>query len=148
MKTISMFLCCIALMCSSIFAHCQIPCGIYDDSRQFSELKEHVKTIEKSMASISTLTDNQNQIARWVSNKESHATQIQDIVNHYFLIQRIKSTTKENGLSNNEYLNLLSAAHQVLVLSMKAKQQVNLDVSAQLLSQLESFETQYLAYKK
>ena len=70
------------------------------------------------------------------------------IYNHYFLIQRIKSPTKENGLSNNEYLNLLSAAHQVLVLSMKAKQQVNLDVSAQLLSQLESFETQYLAYKK
>ena len=31
------------------FAHCQIPCGIYDDKMRFTMMAEHVTTIEKSM---------------------------------------------------------------------------------------------------
>jgi len=31
-------------------AHCQIPCGIYDDELRFEALEEDVATIKKSIA--------------------------------------------------------------------------------------------------
>ena len=33
-------------------AHCQIPCGIYDDAARITMMEEHVTTIEKSMKQI------------------------------------------------------------------------------------------------
>ena len=33
-------------------AHCEIPCGIYDDELRISMLNEHITTIEKSMNQI------------------------------------------------------------------------------------------------
>ena len=33
----------------SLFAHCQIPCGIYGDQTRFTLMHEHVTTTEKSM---------------------------------------------------------------------------------------------------
>ena len=133
----------------NVAAHCQIPCGIYDDARQFSELKEHVKTIEKSIASIQTLSDgsNANQLTRWVTNKETHATEIQNIINHYFLIQRIKAPTKSQNYSTELYNQLLQATHKILVQAMKTKQNTNLDFSSQLLDDIKAFEKIYNQYK-
>ena len=31
------------------FAHCEIPCGIYDDEMRLKMIAEHITTIEKSM---------------------------------------------------------------------------------------------------
>ena len=46
-------------------AHCQIPCGIYDDKARFATMREHVATIEKSMAQIVELgATNTNQSVR------------------------------------------------------------------------------------
>lgn len=39
----------------SAWAHCQIPCGIYDDAARFKALAEHITTIEKSITEIGTL---------------------------------------------------------------------------------------------
>ena len=79
---------------SSLFAHCQIPCGIYGDQMRIMMIKEHITTVEKSMKMINELSDvekiNYNQLVRWVNNKEHHAQEIQDIVTAYFLTQRIK----------------------------------------------------------
>ena len=61
---------------NTAWAHCQIPCGIYDDPVRFSQLEEHVTTIEKSMKQIVELSGesspNYNQLVRWVNNKETH----------------------------------------------------------------------------
>ena len=139
----------IVLLSATTFAHCQIPCGIYDDPRQFSELKEHAKTIDKSIRSMQSLSSEEksNQLTRWVVNKESHATKIQDIINHYFLIQRIKSPTQDNTDAVELYNNLLSSAHSILVLAMKTKQQASLSVSAELLMAINQFEEVYQSYK-
>ena len=139
----------IGLFSVATFAHCQIPCGIYDDPRQFSELKEHAKTIDKSILSMQSLSSEEksNQLTRWVVNKESHATKIQDIINHYFLIQRIKSPTQDNTDAVELYNNLLSSAHSILVLAMKTKQQASLSVSAELLMAINQFEEVYQSYK-
>ena len=37
------------------FAHCEIPCGIYDDHARVHMIEENITTIEKSMKSIREL---------------------------------------------------------------------------------------------
>jgi nickel superoxide dismutase len=80
----------------NIYAHCEIPCGIYADSMRIEIIKEHIRTVEKSMSKIDELSQagdkNYNQLVRWVVNKEEHAVEIQTIVSEYFLHQRIKVT--------------------------------------------------------
>lgn len=75
-------------------AHCQVPCGIYSDDTVLTDLQTHQKTIAKAMSQINELSKNPaknaNQIARWVTNKEEHATTIQNTMCQYFLAQRLK----------------------------------------------------------
>jgi len=70
------------------FAHCEVPCGIYDDELRISLLYEHFITIEKAMTKIEELSNeekpNYNQIVRWVNTKEEHANKIKDIAQKYF----------------------------------------------------------------
>ncbi len=76
-------------------AHCQIPCGIYGDDARFTALLEDVSTLRKAVSKIeqeSTAESiNQNQLVRWVNNKETHADKISHVMLEYFLAQRIKS---------------------------------------------------------
>lgn len=100
-------------------AHCEIPCGIYDDRMRIEMISEHITTLEKAMNKIKDLSGEKeksyNQLVRWIHNKEEHATAIQDIVSQYFLTQRIK-------LEDKQYDKKLEALHQMLVYAMKCKQ--------------------------
>ena len=60
---------------SNAGAHCEIPCGIYDDQMRTKLIAEHATTIEKSMKEIQA-APNQNQAVRWVMNKEKHADEL------------------------------------------------------------------------
>ena len=112
-------------------AHCQIPCGIYDDELRVQLIEEHIGTVEKSMKKIAEISGAEkvdyNQLVRWVSNKEAHATEIQDIVTAYFMAQRIKPP-KDHGDEKlvNEYLHKLALLHAIQIHAMKAKQGTNL----------------------
>ena len=61
---------------NNIHAHCQVPCGIYDDAVRIIQLRAHVTTIEKAMKQIDQLTNNEsssqnmNQLIRWINTKE------------------------------------------------------------------------------
>lgn len=125
-------------------AHCQIPCGIYGDDARFTEMLEHVTTIRKSINQINTLNaekdKNINQIVRWVNNKEAHADKISEIVHTYFLAQRIKS-------SQDKYTEKLAALHEIIVLSMKAKQGSDPATADKLESAIGAFKTLYTAKK-
>ena len=46
----------VVVAASSLLSHCQILCGIYDDSARFTLSEEHVTTIEKSMNEIERLS--------------------------------------------------------------------------------------------
>ncbi|MCK5214086.1 MAG: hypothetical protein KAR05_01880 [Candidatus Omnitrophica bacterium] len=52
----------------AVYAHCEIPCGIYDDQIRVSLIEEHITTIKKSMRRIQGRTSqeakNYNQIVR------------------------------------------------------------------------------------
>jgi nickel superoxide dismutase len=110
-------------------AHCQVPCGIYDDEARFKLLFEHVTTIEKAIKEIAALSGqspvNYNQMVRWVMNKEKHAEEFSEILSYYFLAQRLAPKAAEAGESRAVYLEQLELAHRLMVTAMKAKQTVD-----------------------
>ena len=129
------------------YSHCEIPCGIYGDSLRIALIYEHIETVEKSMNMINELSKsdpaNYNQIVRWVTNKEEHATKIQDLVSQYFLHQRIKMTDPKNEDAYHKYLHQLELMHTMLVYAMKSKQSTELANIAKLRETLGAFEKSY-----
>lgn len=129
-------------------AHCQIPCGIYDDELRVQLIEEHITTVEKSMNQIIALgaadTVDYNQLVRWVSNKEAHAQEIQDIVTAYFMAQRIKPP-KDHGDESavNEYMHKLALLHHIQIHAMKAKQSTDLDEIETLRGLVAKFRSAY-----
>ena len=125
-------------------AHCEIPCGIYDDGARITMLLEHISTIEKSMNQIIAIKKeehhNSNQLIRWVLNKEHHAHEIQNIVTQYFMTQRIKLDTKN-------YDKKLGLLHQMLICSMKCKQTIDLNHTSKLRSLVKEFQRIYFEKK-
>ncbi len=108
------------------FAHCQVPCGIYDDPARIQAIREDATTIEKAIAQIRQLSGRHdpnafNQAARWVATKEAHATHIIDVVSEYFLTQKVKPATG-SGEAYDAYLKSLANHHAVMVAAMKTKQ--------------------------
>lgn len=107
-------------------AHCEIPCGIYGDEGRFAALLEDVDTIEKSMSEIDKLSGeserNDNQIVRWVINKEHHADHIRDVVAQYFLAQRITEPATDDAAAMKAYTDKLVALHKIIRTAMKCKQ--------------------------
>ncbi len=146
-------LCAVALSCALLmpqaaFAHCQIPCGIFDDGLRFTQLREHITTIEKSMNQINMLSEdageNSNQLVRWVVTKEDHSDGFAEIVTAYFLQQRIKIPAQGDEAATEKYANQLQLCHQMLVFAMKCKQTTDLTNTAKLKQLVDQFEKAYL----
>lgn len=112
-------------------AHCEIPCGIYHDDLRVTQIREHIDTIEKSIHQIEELSAaekrNENQIVRWVMNKETHAGMIQEIASQYFLTQKVKPVAAENEAERAGYFQKLEILHRIMVQAMKAKQSLDLE---------------------
>jgi nickel superoxide dismutase len=120
---------CVAAPTLNLRAHCEIPCGIYDDEMRIAQLKEHCDTIEKSMKMIAELSAadeiNYNQLVRWVNNKENHADELQHVVTQYFLTQRVKPAPDGDEAAQEKYAEQLSLLHRMLIGAMKAKQTID-----------------------
>jgi nickel superoxide dismutase len=131
------------LFVSNSGAHCEIPCGIYDDELRAKLIAEHAGTVEKSMKQIMTLSKdpaNSNQLVRWVTNKEAHATEIQHIVSQYFMTQRIKP-------AQEKYTEKLTVLHQMLLAAMKCKQTTDVSHVNNLRMLLKKFEMLYFGHR-
>jgi nickel superoxide dismutase len=106
---------------SIALAHCQVPCGIYGDQLRFQQMLEDEHTISKAQTQLEELMLDQpdaqsvNQMVRWTSTKEDHATKIQRTIADYFMAQRIKP-------GNENYTKQITAAHAVIIAAMKSKQ--------------------------
>ncbi len=129
------------------YSHCQIPCGIYDDDARLGAIGEHIQTIGKSMSNIIELSvedkPNQNQIVRWVNNKDHHADLIAQIVTEYFMAQRLKPVPQSDIKAHKLYVRKLTILHRMLVAAMKAKQTTDLENVAQLNKLLDEFTQVY-----
>ena len=134
----------ILLFSAQAFAHCEIPCGIYDDEMRINIINEHISTVEKSMNKIIGLEKeehhNSNQLVRWIMNKERHADEIQEIVTQYFMTQRIK-------LNTTNYEKKLGLLHQMLIYSMKCKQTTDLANVSKLKELNNDFKALYFKKK-
>ena len=113
-------------------AHCQVPCGIYDDAMRVTMLREDATTIRKAVTSLETLLEDQdhpllgfNQGVRWIHEKDETATNIQRVVSDYFLTQRVKAVSSGSP-GHATYLEQLARMHALLVTAMKCKQNADL----------------------
>jgi nickel superoxide dismutase len=126
-------------------AHCQIPCGIYDDNARVKSMLEDVRTVAKSVKLITELagkTDAQskNQVVRWVMNKEKHSQSIIATISDYFLTQRVKPSAKD-------YTERLVKHHTVILAAMKVKQSTDIKSLEALHAAVEALEAYYPAHK-
>ena len=133
---------CLLIFTSYVSAHCEIPCGIYDDQMRIAMISEHITTIEKSMNQIMEIQKekdhNANQLVRWIMNKEDHANTLQEIVTQYFMTQRIKLDAKD-------YDKKIGLLHQMLIYAMNCKQTTDLENIQKLKEALKGFEALYFA---
>lgn len=125
-------------------AHCEVPCGIYDDGARFTEMKEDQATIAKAITQIGELSGTHdatghNQLARWVATKEAHATNTQHIIAQYFMTQKIKPDAEH-------YVDKLTTAHGVLVAAMKCKQSADPAMAEALSAAIKKFEVAYVGH--
>ncbi len=129
------------------YAHCEVPCGIYNDELRIAMLYEHFTTIEKAMNQINELSGeadkNYNQIVRWITTKDDHANEIQHIATQYFITQRIKLPETNEGPEFEKYVEELSLLHQIIVYAMKSKQTTDVKYVEKLRTALEAFEESY-----
>jgi nickel superoxide dismutase len=139
-----------ALSARGALAHCEIPCGIYDDGLRITMIREHIDTIEKSMKTIVSLSaegeKNYNQLVRWIGNKDEHADEIQHIVSQYFMTQRIKPVVSDDP-AYGSYVAKLTLLHQLLIEAMKSKQTLEQEHIDSMRALLDSFEKLYFEKK-
>ena len=127
------------------YAHCQIPCGIYDDHARVEQMLEDSATILKAsrlIVQLSGKTDaqSQNQLVRWVMNKEKHAQNVISTISDYFLTQRVKTSQKD-------YVERLKKHHAVIIAAMKAKQNADEKVVLALQKCIEDLTPYYPEHK-
>ena len=122
-------------------AHCQIPCGLYDDHARVEAMLEDAATVSKAVKLINELagqTDaqSQNQLVRWVMNKEKHAQNVIATISDYFLTQRVKP-------AQEDYADRLAKHHAVIVAAMKAKQNADAQSAEALKASIEALAPYY-----
>lgn len=135
-------------LASMLYAHCQIPCAIYDDPARIKMMAEHITTIEKAMNQIQRLSaedgTNYNQIVRWVNNKDQHADELNEIVTYYFMAQRVKPVDEDDSDAYKDYIAQLTTLHKMQVTAMKCKQTTDLENVAKLQNLLSAFQKMYI----
>lgn len=122
-------------------AHCQVPCGIYEDHARVHRLLEDASTIHKACVKIAELSSkndaqSQQQLVRWVNTKESHAQKIIRTLCDYYLTQRVKP-------SQVDYVERLQHHHAVIVAAMKTKQGVQTQAVDVLIETIEALMVYY-----
>lgn len=133
--------CASSITSQQLQAHCQVPCGIYDDHARLQSMLEDAKTVKKASEMLSELADKKDpqstqQMVRWVSNKEQHAQNIISTISDYFLTQRVKP-------SQEDYAERLAKHHAVMIAAMKAKQNPDSSYADTLTQSIATLEKYY-----
>ncbi len=134
-----------AIYSPSVYSHCQIPCGIYDDHARVQAMLEDAATARKSITLIAELSgksdaQSNNQIVRWVMNKEKHAQNVISTISDYFLTQRVNAKQKD-------YVERLKKHHAVIVAAMKVKQNADMKYVDALEASIKELQPYYPEHK-
>ncbi|MEZ5975229.1 MAG: superoxide dismutase [Ni], partial [Planctomycetota bacterium] len=129
--------------------HCQVPCGIYSDKLRVAMMREDCATIEKAMTQLATTPEaalDRQQMVRWVTTKDDHASKIQALVADYWLAQRIKLPAEDaDAAALAKYHQQLSLLHRITVEAMKCKQTLDAGHVKALLAALDAFNATYFS---
>ena len=87
-----------------------------------------------------TDAQSQNQMVRWVMNKEKHAQNVIATISDYFLTQRVKP-------EQEDYSERLIKHHAVIVAAMKVKQNADLSYAVALKEKIEALLPYYPEHK-
>lgn len=147
MKTIRHLLLTLSLLSFALLtpqaatAHCQVPCGIFDDAARVHAMLEDARTIAKAcrlMAELDDKTDPQSrqQFIRWTNEKEAHAQKIIEVTANYFMAQRVKT-------SMEDFNDRLLAHHAVILAAMRAKQNADASYAEALTQAIEAVAVYY-----
>lgn len=128
-------------------AHCQVPCGIYDDHARVDAMREDATTIGKAITSLNDLAgqgdaQSLNQATRWIVTKEDHASRIIETVSVYFLTQKVKPVAM-GADGYDDYLKSLADHHAVMAAAMKTKQQADAAAVEALNAAIEALAAHY-----
>lgn len=130
------------MFCTSIYSHCQIPCGIYDDNTVFNEMQLNLTTIDKSVTELDKLSSekdkNYNQIVRWINEKDRSADEIIEQCSEYFLTQRLKD-------ADGKYVEKLKMLHNIMTCAVKAKQSTDSKNVVDLSEAIKKFKLTYFS---
>lgn len=121
-------------------AHCQMPCGIYHDDMVFDQIDQYVETMYKGMTMLTTskfeTPKDRTEFVRWVMTKDSSSNDVAELINTYFLQQKIKpgepDTTKK-----------LISAHNLLFLIVQIKQNTDRTLVEKFNDEWEKFKLMF-----
>ncbi len=121
-------------------AHCQMPCGIYHDEMVYDQIDQYTETMYKG---ITVMNQNKlesvhdfNDLTRWIMEKEKESNDIAQLINVYFLQQKIKPGEPETA-------KRLTTAHKLLFLLVAIKQNNDLKFVDQFIKQWEEFKLMF-----
>jgi nickel superoxide dismutase len=77
--------------------------------------------------------------------KDHHADELADVVNYYFLAQRVKPVDSEDEIELHVYSTQLELVHQLILYAMKAKQTTDVKHIEKLRTVLSDFERVYFS---
>ncbi|MBI2039627.1 superoxide dismutase, Ni [Candidatus Microgenomates bacterium] len=109
-----------------IFAHCDIPCGIYDPH----EMQMAAHTILRMVNLINEAKDDPHKVTRCIKVKEEHAQKVEHEV-----VTLWADYFKEEHLK--DYPNLHDLVWKTLKLTGKVRQEVNLEAAQELLKNVQ-----------
>ena len=135
---------------SALPAHCEVPCGIYDDHAEIEGMRLDAMTMRKASAQITALSGkvdaaSLNTITRWAMVKEEHGRKLQHTVAWYFVAQRVKAPAGADIAAREGYHRQLAAFHRITVAAMKAAQNLGPAATDELLAAIDAVAPWYPA---
>ncbi len=120
-------------------AHCQMPCGIYDDQMVYDQINQYYLTMFKGVKALENnkfqTDEDKNHFVRWVMTKDRLSDEVAMMITTYFLQQKILPIE-----DNNE---LLKSLHRLLFLLVAIKQNVDIKIVKDFGNEWEKFKTSF-----
>jgi len=109
---------------SSLSAHCQMPCGIYDDQMVYDEVNQFYLTMFKAVKALQNnkfnSDEDRNQFIRWVMTKERLCNEIAMLLTTYFFQQKI--------MPIDDNIDMVKSLHRLLFQLVAIKQNVDIKI--------------------
>jgi len=121
-------------------AHCQMPCGIYNDDMIYDYIDQYIKTMYKGVSVMNNSKfsnpQERNEFIRWVIEKEKKSDEIAAMITQYFLQQKIKGGEPDTA-------KRLASAHNLLCTLVTIKQHSSTEFIEEFSKEWDKFKLMF-----